>query len=92
MNRPAGSNTLAQETLTAFATADRDGGYRRERGRLRQWLFGIARKQVVNWHRRRRPEVQVPRGTNGTDFYDRIGDERQHESIWDHEWRERKPF
>ncbi len=84
----AAAEDIAQETLASFAAAYRQGGYQRERGRLRQWLFGIARKQVVNWRRRSAREVQVTAGTDGTDFFDRISGESQLEAVWDQEWQE----
>ncbi len=37
----------AQDTLLAFVTACREGRYDRERGRLRSFLFGIARFRVL---------------------------------------------
>src|SRR5678816_3748894 len=37
---------FAQATLGAFAGAYRAGNYERTRGRLRDWLFGIARNHL----------------------------------------------
>lgn len=42
----------AQEALVAFAEGYRDGKYDRNRGRLSQWLFGIAYRKAQDVHRR----------------------------------------
>ncbi|MEW6253758.1 MAG: sigma factor, partial [Planctomycetota bacterium] len=42
----ADAEDVAQLTLTAFCTAYQAGKYDRERGRLRDWLFGIMRNQI----------------------------------------------
>ncbi len=85
----ADAEDVAQQTLTAFSTAYRDGKYDRERGRLRVWLFGIARNQILTWQRRRRDrEVQIADATGSTHFFDGIADESALEAAWDHEWQQ----
>jgi RNA polymerase sigma-70 factor (ECF subfamily) len=80
----------AQATLMAFATAYRQGGYERDRGRLRKWLFGIATRQTRNQVRKkaRNQEVQMPGQTTDTMFADRIPDDDAGlEEAWEAEWR-----
>jgi RNA polymerase sigma factor (sigma-70 family) len=48
----ADADDAAQETLTAFVADCRDGRYRRERGRLRDWLAGIMAHKVRDIQRR----------------------------------------
>ncbi len=84
----ADAEDAAQQTLSAFYVAYRDGKYERDKGRLHNWLFGIARNQIRNWRRtRRNREVQVAAQDGETDFFDQLGDEDQWEQIWDQEWR-----
>lgn len=49
---------VAQETLVAFAESYRRGSYDPGKGRLSQWLFGIAQKKAMDERRRgaRRPK------------------------------------
>ena len=42
----AQAEDAAQETLLAFARAYREGNYQRTKGRLKDWLFGIAYRQI----------------------------------------------
>jgi RNA polymerase sigma factor (sigma-70 family) len=50
----------AQETLAEFFGAYRDGKYDRSRGRLRQYMLGIARRRVADVRRARaRPAAQL---------------------------------
>lgn len=44
----ADAEDVAQETLTRFVKHYRLGKYDRERGRLRSWLIGIARRCIVD--------------------------------------------
>ncbi len=44
---------VVAETLTTFITAYRSGRYRRERGRLKSWLGGIAQNKIHKHHARR---------------------------------------
>lgn len=82
----------AQQALIAFCTAYRDGKYDREKGRLRVWLFGIARNQLLNLRRHEAGhaahERQVVNAPNETTFFARIGDDDQMEKVWDEEWRD----
>src|SRR5262245_42778033 len=43
---------VAQETLLGFAQAYKQGEYDKTRGRLSQWLFGIARRRMAQARRK----------------------------------------
>ena len=78
----------AQQTLVEFCTAYQADKYDRQRGRLRDWLFGIARNQIRNLRRRegRGPPV-VTGGSSGTDLLDQLPDDDRLTALWDEEWR-----
>lgn len=79
----------AQQTLIAFCDSYRQGKYDRDKGRLRIWLFGIARNQILNTRRKKRGrEVQVADASQATGFFDKIEDEDQLEQAWNEEWRQ----
>ncbi len=85
----ADAEDVAQSTLATFSRAYQDGKYDRDRGRLRVWLFAIARNQINTWHRRRREkEIQVGGSSDAPDFFAGISDESRSEEIWEQEWRE----
>lgn len=85
----ADAQDAAQQTLIAFCEAYQAGKYEREKGRLRIWLFGIARNQILNARRRRyQKEKQVVDDTDQTQFFGRVADEDQFEKLWEEEWRE----
>ena len=78
---------VAQASLMAFCEAYRERKYRRERGRLREWLFGIVHNQVRNWQRRsaRRGAVLSETHADGA-----LGDLESREGLeqeWAEEWR-----
>lgn len=80
---------VAQETLIAFAEAYRDGQYDRTKGRLSQWLFGIAYRQTLNERRggaRRAARVAAP--SDNTDFWAGVPDETAASQSWDREWEQ----
>jgi RNA polymerase sigma-70 factor (ECF subfamily) len=83
----ADAEDIAQHTLIAFSAAFRDGKYDRGQGRLRDWLFGIARNQSMNWFRRqRRREVQIVDAPDSTGYFARIGEPDDLERVWNEEW------
>lgn len=62
----------AQMVLLELVRSLRTGAYDRTKGRLRQWIFGIARNQVANCKRRRPAEHTPGRDTRTTAFFDRF--------------------
>lgn len=58
----ADSEDVAQETLTEFVAAYREGKYDRSRGRLSSWIIGIARNLIAD-----RRRVGFRRGENRGD-------------------------
>lgn len=43
------ASEIAQETMVAFLTSFRRGGYDRSRGRLRSWIVGISRHRIADY-------------------------------------------
>ncbi len=84
----ADAEDAAQETLLAFARAYQDGNYDREKGRLHDWLFGIARRQIGLVRRRIGHEVQLPAPTDGTGPLERIPDDDPQVRLWEDEWQQ----
>ncbi len=78
----------AQETLMAFVSAYREGGYDRDKGRLRTWLFGIASHKARDVQRRRGRALVVGDDSGTTGFLDRIPDDEHASRIWDAEWQQ----
>jgi RNA polymerase sigma-70 factor (ECF subfamily) len=72
---PADAEDAAQIILMEFVNAFRVGAYDRSRGRLGQWIFGIARKQIANCKRRSPREHTPHRDARTTAFFDRFPDE-----------------
>jgi len=83
---PADADDVAQETLTAFAEAFRSGRYDPARGRLSQWLFGIAYKQVLR-QRQSSARENAKRAVGGSSaLMSHIPDEKSAEDVWNIEW------
>lgn len=77
----------AQETMLAFLKAFRDGKYNREKGHLSHWLFGVAKRTILDFRKRLPREHFVADNTTGTSFWDMIADENGIRHTWDTEWR-----
>ena len=79
---------VVQETLLAFAQAYRNGAYDRGKGRLSNWLFGIAYREILKARRRlaQCPERSVPDGES-TSFWNQVPEERDADLSWNEEWR-----
>jgi len=75
-----------QETMLAFVRAYRDGAYHRSRGRLRSWLFGVARRKVLDIYRHRHRERVLADRSNGTAFLEAIESPDDAERVWEQEW------
>ena len=77
----------AQETMLAFVKAFRDGKYKRDKGHLGDWLFGIAKHVILNVRKRQPLEQLMADKTTGTSFWDMIQDDHNIKLSWETEWR-----
>jgi RNA polymerase sigma-70 factor (ECF subfamily) len=77
----------AQETMLAFLKAFRNGKYNREKGHLGNWLFGVARRTILDFRKRLPREHLVADNTTGTSFWDMAADENSVRCTWDTGWR-----
>ena len=81
------ADDAAQETMLVFVKAFREGKYERQKGRMRDWLFGIARRVVFNLRRKQPLDKLIADRTTGTSFWDMVEDDRGIEQSWQDEWR-----
>ena len=73
---------VAQASLLGFCEAYRNRKYKRDRGRLRSWLFGIVHNNVRSWRSKGRGrEVQV----SDTEAR-RFESDDDFERLWEEEW------
>lgn len=79
----------AQEVLITFANAYRDGRYQRERGRLKDWLFGIARMTILNLRKTKAARAGVVHYKNDPDSESSDGAAMEPAAVedhWEKEW------
>ena len=85
--REPDAEDVAQETLLAFADGFRRGSYDPDKGRLRDWLFGIAYRQILKMRGRlARGEVQAPGSDTAGSFWSQLPSEREATASWSEEW------
>ncbi|MBP7933573.1 MAG: sigma-70 family RNA polymerase sigma factor [Phycisphaerae bacterium] len=78
----------AQEALVAFVEAYRQGRYERDRGRLRHWLFGIARNKVLHMLRSRAAQHVVSPEGGKSDLLFNVPDDQSISEVWELQWRQ----
>jgi RNA polymerase sigma-70 factor (ECF subfamily) len=78
---PEDAADAAQETLLRFVREYRAGKYARERGGLRAWLLGIARRCIADAGRARRP-------ARGESALENLPDEAEVTRLWDEGYRQ----
>ena len=85
----ADAEDVTQETLLAFAESYRADRYQRDRGRLCNWLFRIARHKVVDSLRNqgRRARHEAPEAQHSS-FWNKVPEEASREAAWDDIWEE----
>lgn len=84
---PEQAEDAAQETMLAFVKAFRDGRYDADKGRLRDWLFGVAKRVILNLRGKRPLEQLIVDKTTGTSFWDMVKDDHGIEQLWQTEWQ-----
>jgi len=77
----------AQEAIVAFLKAFRDGKYEREKGRLSNWLFGVAKRVILNFRAGQPLERLIADKTTATSFWDLIQDDQNVQHSWETEWK-----
>ena len=84
----ADAEDVAQETMAAFAQGFREGKYDRTRGRLSQWLFGIAYRKSIDSQRRAARNRAI--GSSAVDHLagQMMPDEHSANVSWDQEWEQ----
>ncbi|MBW8039883.1 MAG: sigma-70 family RNA polymerase sigma factor [Planctomycetes bacterium] len=78
----------AQEIMLQFFKAFREGKYDREKGRLSNWLFGVAKRVILNLRGHQPLERLIADKTTGTSFWDLIQDDHSIKQSWDAQWRQ----
>lgn len=82
----ADAEDVAQTVLLEFVSALRRGAYARERGRLRNWLYGIAANQVRRWRERGAPPGV--RGAEAQLALENAAASDELQQAWEDEWRQ----
>lgn len=77
----------AQETVMAFLATYREDRYRRQQGRLRSWLYGIASNKIRDIQRRRMRECPLGDSGGSSDLFEQLADDHTMSEIWDLEWQ-----
>ena len=79
----ADAREAAQDALADFAQEIRAGRYDAERGRLRAWLFTIARTRAA----RRKLRVAQEAGARGESALAQLPDDHTLSALWEEQWR-----
>ena len=77
-----------QEALEAFVRGIRAGKFERSRGRLRDYLFGIARNRILSLRDRESRQRRTGLQPDESRFWEGVSDDSQMESIWEAEWQD----
>jgi len=77
---------VAQETLLTFFERYRAGRYDRAKGRLSQWLFGIALRKSLHQRRANGRRKRIVVGPERSSFWRTLPDAHAASRIWDQEW------
>jgi RNA polymerase sigma-70 factor (ECF subfamily) len=84
----AESEDAAQETMATFFKAYKEGKYNQDKGRLSNWLFGIAKRVILNLRGRRPLEKLIADKATGTSFWDMVQDDRTLDRTWESQWQQ----
>lgn len=79
---------VAQETLLTFVESYRRGRYDRTKGRLSQWLFGIALRKILRKRRSHIRRGQITPQSPESAFWREVPDTAAATRIWEQEWEQ----
>src|SRR5258708_6289390 len=83
---PADAEDAVPETLLVFARSYRDGSYQRGKGRLKDWLYGIAEHKFLETRRKRRNAA--PARAQAADLsWSSLPAAEPSREWWEDEWR-----
>lgn len=85
---PNDAEDAVQETMAAFFKAFREGKYNPGKGRLSNWLFGVAKRVILNLRGRQPLERLIADKATGTSFWDLVQDDHTIRQTWEAEWRQ----
>jgi len=82
------ADDAVQETMVTFVTKYREGGYDRQKGRLRSWLCGLAQHKIqhIRDRRRKRERHDAGQAEDGRSL-ESIPDANDAAELWEAEWR-----
>ena len=84
----ADTDEIAQQTIIAFSEGYRLGKYDRERGKLRNWLFGVARNLIAHLMRERAQQpTSIGDANTSRDALALISNLDSLEKIWETQWQ-----
>ena len=79
---------IAQQTIVAFSDGYRQGKYDREKGRLKNWLFGVARNLMARLIRdRAKQPLLIGDADASRELLAFISDSDTLEKIWEKQWQ-----
>lgn len=78
----------AQDTMLTFVKALREGKYDREKGHLSHWLFGIAKRVILNKRGQKPLEQLIADRTTRTSFWDLVKDDYSLTRTWETQWQQ----
>ncbi|MBN1347387.1 MAG: sigma-70 family RNA polymerase sigma factor [Phycisphaerae bacterium] len=86
---PTDADEAAQRTSVSFCKAYQQGQYDPDKGKFRNWLFGIARHEICDLHTERAKQPISPgQRSSIADALSLLSDPDSLTKVWDREWQE----
>jgi RNA polymerase sigma-70 factor (ECF subfamily) len=79
---------VAQISLLEFQQNYKEGKYDRDKGRLRSWLFGLVRRQILNYRRRLAGHEQQAHSRQEADALTELPAPDRMQELWEQEWQQ----
>ena len=76
----------AQEVMLTFLKTYKNK-YSRQKGRLSSWIFGIAKRVILDYRKKLPKDIFIQKNATATSFWNTIPDESSLRQTWDGEWK-----